>query len=66
MGLFCNRDPRGFQHTLAESLVVLLLAVPRANFLYVNRKAEHVNELLLCELWMDNRPGSSDLGVNEI
>ena len=67
MGLSCNRDPPGFQHTLAESWVVLLLATPWENFLYVSRKFEHGDELLLSELsTMDNRPGSLVLGADEI
>ena len=66
MGLYRSRDRPGFQHTLAESWEVRLLATPLGIYLYVNSRGAHVDELRLSGPWMGSHQGSPALGANGI
>ena len=66
MGLYDSRNWPGFQHTLAESWEVLLLATLWGNYLCVGKRGKHDGELLLCVPLKDNHQGFTDQGVNEI
>ena len=65
MGLSDSRDPPGFQHTLAESWEVLLLASLLVNFEYVDKTGEHGDESPQCVPWKDNLQGFPALDAAE-
>ena len=65
MGLYGSRDRPGFQHTLAESWEVRLLATPLGIDQYVSSRGVHDNGLRRSGPWMGSLQGSPALDVNE-
>ena len=65
MGLYGSRDRPGFQHTLAESWEVRLLATPLEIVRYVSSRGVHANGLRRNGLWMGSLQGFPALDVNE-
>ena len=56
MGPYLGIGLLGFQHTLAEYLVCVLVVENEVNYPFVNNMVSHVGALCRCGPWMGSRP----------
>ena len=62
MGPYLGIGLLGFQHTLAEYLVCVLVVENEVNYPFVNNMVSHVGASRRCGPWMGNQPSFLVLG----